>query len=107
MDMVAVDVHVLVYYERLLTEAEFVQILAGEDFILLLSQLVIGVRIEGDMENRFLSPAHFRHEQVEVLHHSGNVNLTVCRENDFVCTKHPAFFTVHLLAVVCQRPVER
>ena len=46
MDMVAVDVHVLIDYVGLLSEAEFFQILAGEDFILLLRQSVIGVRIE-------------------------------------------------------------
>ena len=100
MDMVAVYVHVLIDDEGLLTEAEFVQILAGEDFILLLRQSVIGVRIEGDMENRFLCPAHFRHEQVEVLHHTGYVNLTVCRKNDFVRSKHTPFLPVHLFSVV-------
>jgi hypothetical protein len=36
MDMMAVYVHVLIDYKGLFTEAEFVQILAGEDFILLL-----------------------------------------------------------------------
>ena len=45
MDMVAVNVHVLVNYVGLLTEAEFFQILACKDFILLLSQLIVGVRI--------------------------------------------------------------
>ena len=35
MYMVAVNVHMLIDYEGLLTESEFVQILAGEDFILL------------------------------------------------------------------------
>lgn len=61
----------------LFTEAKFVQILAGEDFILLFSQSVVGVRIQGDVQHWLFSPAHFRHEQIEILHHAGNVNMPV------------------------------
>ena len=84
MDMVAVDIHVLIDYEGLFTEAEFVQILAGKDFILLLRQFIVGVRIQEDMQHRLFSPAHFRHEQVEILHHAGDVNMPVCRKNYLV-----------------------
>ena len=54
MDMVAGDVGVLVDYERLLTKAEFLQIFAGEDFKILIGQLIVGVRIERDMKNWLL-----------------------------------------------------
>ena len=100
MDMVPVNIHVLINYVGLFTEAEFVQILASEDFILLLRQFIIGVRIQGDVKHRLFSPAHFRHEQVEILHHAGDVNMPVCRKNYLVSSKHTALVTVHLHAVV-------
>jgi hypothetical protein len=48
------------------------------------------------MENRFLCLACFRHEGVEILHHAGNVDLTVCRKNDFISSQHMPFILVHL-----------
>ena len=54
MDMVPVYVLVLVDYEGLLAEAEFLQIFAGEDFKILIGQLIVGVRIERDMKNWLL-----------------------------------------------------
>ena len=100
MDMVSVDVLVLVDYERLLSEAEFFQILAGDDFILLLCQSVVGVRIERDVENRLFGLAGLGHEGVEILHHAGYVNLPVCRKNYFVPSQHPSLLLVHFLPVV-------
>ena len=100
MDMVPVYVLVLVNYERLLPEAEFLQILAGEDFILLLRQSVVGMWIERDVENRLLGLACLGHKGVEILHHAGYVNLPVCRENYFVRSQNAPLLLVHLLPVV-------
>ena len=52
MDMVAGDVGVFVDYVGLLAEAEFLQILAGKDFKILIRELIIRVRIEGYMKDR-------------------------------------------------------
>ncbi len=54
MDMVSFNISVLINYVGLLTESEFVEILAGNVSEVRIRQNIIRMRIEGDMENRFL-----------------------------------------------------
>lgn len=46
MNMVPVNIFMLIYNVWLFAEAEFVEILAGKDFKILIRESVIGVRIE-------------------------------------------------------------
>ncbi len=107
MDMVPVDVLVLVNYERLLPEAKFLQILAGEDFKILIRELIIRVRIERDMKDRLFCPPHHRHELSEIFGNTTDVDLPVCRKNDFVGSQQTAFLLVDFLGIICQCTVER
>ena len=77
MDMAPVYVFVLVNYERLLSEAEFFQILAGKDFKILIRELIIRVRIERYMKDRLFCPPHHRHELSEIFGNTTDVDLPV------------------------------
>lgn len=106
MDMVPVYVLVLVNYERLLAEAEFLQILAGEDLKILIGQLIVGMRIERDVENRFLGLAGFRHKGIEIFGDTSDVDLAAGGKYDFVGSQQTAFPPVDFLGIVCQCTIE-
>ncbi len=46
MYMVTVNVLVLIHYPRLLSESQFIKVLTGQDFKILIGEFIFGVRIK-------------------------------------------------------------
>ena len=83
-DMMPVNVLMLIDDERLLSESEFIKILAGQDFKILIRESVVGMWIQRYMEHRLLRAPHLRHEALEVLDHLRYPCMAVGRNHDLV-----------------------
>ena len=104
--VVAADVLVLEHEIRLVAVAQPVEILACELFQLHVGQAVVGVRIEGNMDDLIPSAHLLRHEALEVLLGTGYVHMSAAVVENPVYGKEPAFAFVHLLPVVGKRTVQ-
>ena len=104
--VVAADVLVLEDKVRLVAVAQPVEILACELFQLHVGQAVVGVRIEGNMDDLIPSAYLLRHEALEVLLGTGYVHMSAAVVENPVYGKEPAFAFVHLLPVVGKRTVQ-
>ena len=104
--VVAADVFVLEHEIRLVAVAKPVEILACELFQFRVGQTVVGVRIEGNVDDLIPSAHLLRHEALEVLLGTGYVHMSAAVVENPVYGKEPAFAFVHLLPVVGKRTVQ-
>ena len=100
MDMVPVYVLVLVNHIRLLSVAEFFQILPCDVLQFRIGQHVVGMRIEGNVHHRFLHPCMRRHISLEAVHRTVNIHRPRAVIVDFVGGKELSLLLVNLLPVV-------
>ena len=105
--VVAVDVLMLEYKIRLVSETEFFQILAGYILQFRIGQHILRVRVERDMYH-WLLDLHLRwQEGVETLHRLAYVHRSRTVIVDAVGGKQPPLRLVNLLSVVGNRAVQR
>ena len=107
MQVVAVDVLVLEYKIRLVSETEFFQILAGDILQLNIGQHILRVRVERDMHHRLLD-LHLRWQEGEkTLHRLAYVHRPRAVIVDAVGGEQPPFRLVDLFPVVGKCAVQR
>ena len=107
MDMVAVDVLMLINYEWLVTESQFVKVLTGQNLEILVCESVFGMRVQRYVKNRLLGSAHLRHKTFEVLYHLGNSRMTVRWNHNLIRTKDTPSCLVYFFAVIGKCSVKR
>ena len=107
MQMVAVYVLVLDNKVRLVAVAEFLQILACDVLQFRVGQHVVGMRVERDMEYRFLHPRMLRHTGKKALHRLAYVHRPRAVIVDAVGGEQTPFRLVDLFPVVGKRAVQR
>lgn len=105
--VVAADVLVLEDKVRLVAVAQPVEILACELFQLHVGQAVVGVRIEGNMDDLIPSAHLLRHEPLEVLFGTCHVHPSAAVVENPVYGKEPAFALIHFQPVVGECAVQR
>ena len=99
-DVVAFYIGVLIDYVGLLSESEFVEILAGNVGEVGIRQYIIWMWIEGDMENRLLCASCLRHVVFEILHHFRNADFSVRWHINLVSREYATLLLVDFLSVV-------
>ena len=105
--VVAVYVLVLDNKIRLVPIAEFLQILACDVLQFRIGQHVVGMRIERDMEYRFLHPRMLRHTGEKALHCLADVHRPRAVIVDAVGGEQPPFRLVDLFPVIGKCAVQR
>ena len=105
--VVASDVLVFEDKKRLVAVAQLFQILPCELFHLHVRQTVVGMRIEGDVDDLVPCTHVLRHIAPEVLHGTGDVHPPAAVVKDLVHGKQLPLTLVHLHAVVGERAVQR
>jgi len=108
-DVQVVTVYVLVLDNkvRLVPVAEFLQILACDVLQFRICQHVVGMRVERDMEYRFLHPRMLRHTGEKTFHRLAYVHRPRAVIVDAVGGEQPPFRPVDLFPVVGKRAVQR
>lgn len=104
--VVAVDVLMFIDHIRLVAVAELLHVLVCEVFQFHVRELVIGMRIEGDVDNGVACTHVGGHTVPEVVRRPAYVHLSRTRVKNSVGGKELAFVLVNLLAVVGERPVK-
>ena len=107
MQVVAVDVLVFEYRVGLVAVTEPCQILLGDGRQLRVAQTVVGMRVQGDMDDGLRRPHLLRHITCEVFRSLPDVEAARPLVEDFICGEQPSLPLVYLLPVVRQRPVKR
>ena len=105
--VVAVDVLVLENQIGLVAVAQLLQILPREAFHFHVRQAVVGMRIEGDVDDFVPCADILRHVPSEILFGTGDIHPSAAIVEDLVHGKQLSLALVHLHAVVGQRPVQR
>ena len=105
--VVAVDVLVLEDKKGLVAVAQLFQILPRKLFHLHVRQAVVGMRIEGDVDDLVPCTHVLRHIAPEVLHGTGDVHPSAAVVEDLVHGEELALALVHLQSVVGECAVQR
>ena len=105
--VVAVDVLVLEYKIRLVAVTQPVEILACELFQLRIGQMVVGVRIERNVDDLITRAHLLRHEALEIPLGTCHVHPSVAVVKNPVHGKEPAFTLIHFQTVVGECAVQR
>ena len=105
--VVAVNVLVLIDHIRLVAVAQTVEVFPCYLLQLRVRQHIIGMRIDGDVQHRFLRAHRGGHEGHEALHRLGYVHRAAPVVEDAVGGQQPTLLLVDLLPVVGEGTVER
>ena len=106
MQVVASDVLVLVDHVGLVGIAQSFHILACEVPKFDIRQPVVGVRVQGNVDDRVTGTHIGGHTASEIFHRPVHVHLSRAFIKNLVGRKEPALVLVYLLAVIGERPVE-
>ena len=96
----------LIDHERLIAIAHPLDILQCNGGELFIGESVIGMRVQGDMNNGLFRMNLAWHICQKVLHTIGNIVPTIGRTEHLICFQYPCDAFVYLLSVVCQRPIQ-
>ena len=100
MDVPALDVLVLENQIGLVAISQFTHVFLADGRELFVGEHVVGVRIEGDVDNGLLRPVVGRHPPPEVVHAVADAELPVFGLQDEIGGKHTGMTFVHLVLVV-------
>lgn len=100
MDVSALNVLVLENQVGLVAISQFTHVFLADGRELFVGEHVVGVRIEGDVDNGLLRPVVGRHPSAEVVHAVANAELPVFGLQDEIGGKHTGMTFVHLVLVV-------
>ena len=100
MDVPALDVLVLENQIGLVAISQFTHVFFADGRELFVGEHVVGVRIEGDVDNGLLRPVVGRHPPPEVVHAVADAELPVFGLQDEIGGKHTGMTFVHLVLVV-------
>lgn len=100
MDVPALDVLVLENQVGLVAISQFTHVFLAYGCELFVGEHVVGVRIEGDVDNGLLRPVVGRHPPPEVVHAVADAELPVFGLQDEIGGKHTGMAFVHLGLVV-------
>ena len=106
MQVMPVYVFMLINDKGLISVAHLFDILPCDGRELLIGEAVIGMRIQGDVYNRFLSEDMTRHICHKVLHTGGYIVCPISRREHFVGIQNLRDTLVHLLSIVRQSTVK-
>ena len=101
MQVMPVYVLVLINNKGLIGVAHLFDILPCDGRELLVAETVIGMRIQGDVYNRFFSEDMTWHICHKVLHTGGYIVCSISRREHFVGLQNLRDTFVYLLSVVC------
>lgn len=107
MHMVAVYVLVLHNKIRHFGKAHFLHVLVGEAREIGIAQPVIGVRIQGYVHHGLFGACRRWHPSLEILVGTPDIHRAAAVVEYLVGVKHPPFFLVDFLTVICDSPVQR
>lgn len=106
MQMMSVYVLVFIHDKGLVVVAHLFDILLCDGRELLIGDFIIGMRVQGNMNNGLLRANLAWHICQKVLHTSSNIVPTIGRTEHLICFQYPCDAFVYLLSVVCQRPIQ-
>lgn len=104
MQVMPVYVLVLIDHERLIAIAHPLDILQCNGGELFIGESVIGMRVQGDMNNGLFRMNLAWHICQKVLHTSSNIVCAIGRTKHFVGLQNFRDTLVYLFSIVCQRP---
>ena len=104
MQVMPVYVLVLINDKGLISVAHLFDILSCDGRELLIGKGVIGMRIQGDVYNRFFCEDMTRHICHKVLHTGRYIVYSISRREHFVGLQNLGNALVHLLSIVRQCP---
>ena len=104
MQVMPVYVFMLINDKGLISVAHLFDILPCDGRELLIGEAVIGMRIQGDVYNRFLSEDMTRHICHKVLHTGGYIVCPISRREHFVGLQNLGNALIYLLSIVRQCP---
>ena len=104
MQVMPVYVLVLINDKGLISVAHLFDILLCDGRELLIGDFIIGMRVQGNMNNGLLRANLARHICQKVLHTSSNIVCAIGRTKHFVGLQNFRDTLVYLFSIVCQRP---
>ena len=102
--MMSVYVLVFIHDKGLVVVAHLFDILLCDGRELLIGDFIIGMRVQGNMNNGLLRANLARHICQKVLHTSSNIVCAIGRTKHFVGLQNFRDTLVYLFSIVCQRP---
>lgn len=103
--MMPVYVLMLIDHERLIAITHLLNILQCNDGELFIGELVIGMRVQGDMNNGLFRANLAWHICHKVLHASSNIMPTIGRTEHLIRLQDLCYTFVYLLSIVRQCPI--
>lgn len=100
MDVPALDVFVLENQIGLVAISQFTHVFLADGRELFVGEHIVGVRIEGDVDNGLLRPVVGRHPPPEVVHAVADAELPVFGLQDEIGGKYTGMTFVHLVLVI-------
>ena len=105
-DMFPPDILVLKNQIRLIPISEPLHILVPDIRELVVRQTIVGMRIDGNMKDRFLGTEVCRNKPHKIVHTFRNTERSVDRFKDQTRAEHFAHSLVHFFLIVSQCPVQ-
>ena len=102
--MMSVYVLVFIHDKGLVAVAHLFDILLCDGRELLIREFIIGMRVQGNMNNGLLRANLARHICQKVLKTSSNIVCSIGRTKHFVGLQNLRDTLVYLFSIVCQRP---
>ena len=105
MQVMPVYVFMLINDKGLISVAHLFDILLCDGRELFIGDFIIGMRVQGNMNNGLLRANLARHICQKVLHTSSNIVCAIGRTKHFVGLQNLRDALVYLLSIVCQCPI--